>query len=343
MTERSSIDVDYHRAPSWMARLLVCATFPLIWVGGLVTTYDAGMAVPDWPSTYGYNLFLYPWQTWLAGPWDLFIEHGHRLLGALVGLIAIVLVLAVWRWDDRRWVRVLAVISLLMVVLQGVLGGQRVLLDDRRIAQIHGIVGPAFFALSVLLAVVTSRWWRVEPRGNRQATSRWLAAMAWMTLALAAVQLVLGSELRHGINYLATGVFRAAVFFHIIVACLLAVQIVALFVRVLRESTDSRLRRPAMALVLLVLVQIGLGCGSWVVKYGWPSIVQRRLGLPVYVIQAESLIQSMVVTAHVAVGALVLAVSGMLALRIWRSAHWEGHASRTDAFMTPEVKMGAVS
>ena len=64
---------------------LVCATFPLIWVGGLVTTYDAGMAVPDWPNTYGYNLFLYPWQTWIDGPWDLFIEHGHRLFGALVG------------------------------------------------------------------------------------------------------------------------------------------------------------------------------------------------------------------------------------------------------------------
>ena len=65
-----------HRA----AVLLVCATFPLIWVGGLVTTTQAGMAVPDWPNTYGYNLFLYPWQTWLFGPWDLFIEHGHRLL-----------------------------------------------------------------------------------------------------------------------------------------------------------------------------------------------------------------------------------------------------------------------
>ena len=70
-----------HAANAWPHRLavvLVCATFPLIWVGGLVTTYEAGMAVPDWPTTYGYNLFLYPWQTWILGPWDLFIEHGHR-------------------------------------------------------------------------------------------------------------------------------------------------------------------------------------------------------------------------------------------------------------------------
>ena len=72
-----------------------CATFPLIWVGGLVTKYDAGMAVPDWPSTFGYNLFLYPWTTWLFGPWDLFIEHGHRLLGALVGMLTIGLLISV--------------------------------------------------------------------------------------------------------------------------------------------------------------------------------------------------------------------------------------------------------
>src|SRR5262249_36289635 len=57
---------------------LVCATFPLIWIGGLVTTYGAGMAVPDWPNTYGYNLWLYPAATWINGPWKLFVEHGHR-------------------------------------------------------------------------------------------------------------------------------------------------------------------------------------------------------------------------------------------------------------------------
>ena len=64
---------------------LSCATFPLLWVGGLVTTTDSGMAVPDWPNTYGYNLFLYPWETWITGPWALFLEHSHRLIGATVG------------------------------------------------------------------------------------------------------------------------------------------------------------------------------------------------------------------------------------------------------------------
>src|SRR5262249_58169712 len=81
--------------PPRLAVALALVTFPLIWVGGLVTTYDAGMAVPDWPSTYGYNLLLYPWQTWFAGPWDLFIEHGHRLLAAATGVLAIGFVVVV--------------------------------------------------------------------------------------------------------------------------------------------------------------------------------------------------------------------------------------------------------
>ena len=92
-----------------LAVLAVCLVWPLIWVGGLVTTFDAGMAVPDWPATYGYNLFLYPYKTWLLGPFDLFIEHGHRLLGAVVGMVAIGIVIAAFWRDPRRWVGWLAV------------------------------------------------------------------------------------------------------------------------------------------------------------------------------------------------------------------------------------------
>ena len=108
-----------------------------------MTTYDAGMAVPDWPNTYGYNLFLYPWQTWVYGPWELFIEHGHRLFGSLVGMMTIGLVAvglvvpdrARWcaGWPWRRWRR---------VIFQGVLGGMRVIDDEVQLAKIHGCVGP---------------------------------------------------------------------------------------------------------------------------------------------------------------------------------------------------------
>ena len=75
-----------------------------------MTSYDAGMAVPDWPTTYGYNLFLYPWQTWVLGPWDLFIEHGHRLFGATVGMLTIALLLTVWLREPRRWVSYAALV-----------------------------------------------------------------------------------------------------------------------------------------------------------------------------------------------------------------------------------------
>ena len=91
-----------------------------------MTTYDAGMAVPDWPTTYGYNLFLYPWQTWIFGPWDLFIEHGHRLSARWSAWSRSLCWSSCWRCDTRRWVRWLGVAALAGVIGQGVLGGMRV-------------------------------------------------------------------------------------------------------------------------------------------------------------------------------------------------------------------------
>src|SRR5690349_15701682 len=118
--------------------LLAAATFPLVWIGGLVTSSKAGMAVPDWPTTYGYNPFLYPLSTWWNASWDVFVEHGHRLFGALVGLIAIGLVIVVWASDRRMWLRWAAVGALALVCLQGALGGLRVKFDDATFARIHG-------------------------------------------------------------------------------------------------------------------------------------------------------------------------------------------------------------
>ena len=155
-----------------MALLLVCATFPLIWVGGLVTTFDAGMAVPDWPNTYNYNMFAYPVRDWFFGPWDLFVEHGHRLLGSLAGLVAIALVVVTVRNEPRRWVQRLSFVLLGLVIVQGLLGGARVLLDERFIAKIHGCLGPAFFATVVGFCVVTSRWWTNPVRNSALAQSR---------------------------------------------------------------------------------------------------------------------------------------------------------------------------
>ncbi|MEZ6107845.1 MAG: hypothetical protein R3B96_17455 [Pirellulaceae bacterium] len=183
--------------PHRMAMLLALVTFPLIWVGGLVTSQDAGMAVPDWPGTYGYNLFLYPIEEWWLGPWDLFIEHGHRLLGSLAGLVAIALVFVTYRSETRRWVFGLSVVALLLVIAQGALGGVRVLAADRAVALVHGCVGPAFFGLSLALLAVTSRRWTQvtadETSLLRPTDWAWTLGLA----VLAYLQLVIGANMRH--------------------------------------------------------------------------------------------------------------------------------------------------
>jgi cytochrome c oxidase assembly protein subunit 15 len=294
----------------------VCATFPLIWVGGLVTSYDAGMSVPDWPGTYGYNLVLYPWRTWVLGPWDLFIEHGHRLLGALSGLLTIVLLGAVWRYDARRWMRKLVLGALVAVIAQGVLGGFRVLRDDTQLAMLHGCTGPLFFALCVSMAVLTSRGWldNTQPTKHRDAVS--LHRLAWMTAAFSVVQLALGAQLRHVSVHTGPHTFRLFVFFHLLVAAVLAAQIVLLAIRIQRSHRGrGALVRPALGLVLLIFLQLLLGAGTWVMKYSWPSWLADQTWAVGFTIEAEGLLQVLTVTAHVATGSLILGTSVMLALR----------------------------
>lgn len=302
----------------------MCATFPLIWVGGLVTTYDAGMAVPDWPSTYGYNLFLYPWQTWVAGPWDLFIEHGHRLLGATVGLIAIGFVVAVFRCETRTWMRWAALAALAAVVFQGVLGGQRVLLDSRTLAMIHGCFGPAFFALCVALAAATSTWWR---QANDQVANGPSAAgdvsplfrLAIITTVLAYLQLTLGAQLRHRDEASSPGHFQGIVVMHLLVAAALAAHAVLVWRRARRMHSDlPGPARPAAALALLVAIQLGLGIGTWVFKYGWPVWFGQYAWAQGHVNVDKSLPEVLVTTLHVAVGSLILATSLLVSLRAGR-------------------------
>ena len=326
--------------PHRLAVLLACATFPLIWLGGLVTSYDAGMAVPDWPTTYGYNLFLYPWQTWLYGPWDLFIEHGHRLLATLVGLLTIALAVSLWRGDQRAWMRRLGLVAIVGVIAQGVLGGLRVRLDERLLAQIHGCLGPAFFALSAALAVCTSRRWHasfarhgapaddvvrcgagVPPaKGGRDArTTKRVGRLAIVTTALVYAQLLLGSQLRHVSPLADTTAFRAAVLLHLSLAAVLSLHVLLLLIRTgARRTAEAWLAWPARGLAALVVAQLGLGCAAWVVNYGWPAWLADYDWAAGYVVSRESAAQALVTTAHVAIGSLILAISLTLALRSLR-------------------------
>jgi heme A synthase len=324
----------------------VCTTFPLIWVGGLVTTYDAGMAVPDWPTTYGYNMFLYPYSTWLSGPWDLFIEHGHRLLASFVGMLTIGLVVATWRYDHRRWVRWYSVLCLLLVISQGLLGGFRVLLDANLLARLHGCLGPLFFAFSIGAASVTSRWWhqaaetgaaetgaaetgaaesRAGERSLRVAVPSERAAslqrLAWTTTGIALLQLILGAHLRHITPTWPPDVFRAVVLAHLVGAFLLAVHAGLIATNVWRATglrADRRIRFPANLLVALVALQLIAGAATWRVKYFWPEWLPQPLAWQGYAVQAESMLQTITVTLHVAMGSLILGMAVVLAIRCSR-------------------------
>jgi cytochrome c oxidase assembly protein subunit 15 len=306
----------------------------LIWAGGLVTTYDAGMAVPDWPSTFGYNLWLYPWSTWFSGPWDLFIEHGHRLLGTLVGILSIAFVVTVYRFERRLWMRRMAWICLAGVLLQGALGGARVLLDDRQLAMIHGCVGPSFFAFCAALAVMTSRFWREAPVATMPGAGSGLDRLSVLTAGLALVQLLLGAQVRHISIMSGPGVFRAFVFFHLVVAAALLVHALLLVARTFRAKPRStNLTRPAVSLALLIGLQFVLGPATWVVNYGWPTWLAEMPFAAGHIVQAKSFLQAMIVTAHVAVGSLVLAYSVVVAMRSFRFMRMDATALGSTAML----------
>ena len=320
--------------PHRVAVVLCCATFPLIWAGGLVTTYDAGMAVPDWPSTFGYNLWLYPWSTWFLGPWDLLIEHGHRLLGTLVGILAIAFVVTVYRFERRLWMRPMAWICLAGVLLQGALGGARVLLDDGQLAMIHGCVGPSFFAFCAALAVMTSRYWREAPAAKMPSAASGLQLLSVLTAGLALGQLLLGAQIRHISIMSGPGEFRAFVFFHLVVAAALLGHSLLLVTKTWRTKPRvPNLTLPAVSLALLIGLQFVLGPATWVVNYGWPTWLAEMPFAAGHLVQAKSLSQAMIVTAHVAVGSLVLANSVVVAMRSFRFVRMEATALGSTAML----------
>lgn len=182
-----------------IALLTACATFPLIFMGGLVTSHGAGMSVPDWPNSYGYNMWLFPPSLW----WNqggIFYEHSHRLMATVVGLCAIVLAAAAWRMERRAWVRRLAYLVLGFVIFQGVLGGLRVLLVKLNLAIVHGITAQAFFCVAALAAMTTSKWWNMAPNlawSEDYAMGRKLVKLSVTATTVVFLQLIVGAVMRH--------------------------------------------------------------------------------------------------------------------------------------------------
>ena len=160
-----------------------------------MTSHEAGMAVPDWPTTYGYNMFLFPPSYWVGG---IFYEHTHRLFASLVGLLTTVLAVWLWLRESRSWMRRLGVVAFFTVVLQGVLGGLRVTLFKDQIGIFHATLAQFFLVLVSAMALMTSRWWQAA-QGNSQLLlpSKKLGYLLVAAIALVFLQLALGATMRH--------------------------------------------------------------------------------------------------------------------------------------------------
>ncbi len=192
---------------AWLNRfawLLAGLTLFLICSGGMVTSKGVGLAVPDWPTTFGYNMFLFPVSQWVGG---IFFEHTHRLIASVIGLLTIVLAVWLWRAESRKWLRVLGVAALGAVILQGLLGGLRVTMLKDEIGIFHACLAQAFFALLVFIAVATSASWQEARRRPLPGGLLWLPVL---TLALIYFQLGLGATMRHQHRDLAILDFPAA-------------------------------------------------------------------------------------------------------------------------------------
>jgi heme a synthase len=191
----------------WFAVLTAFFTFLLLGLGGLVTSHEAGMSVPDWPNTYGDNMFLFPASKWIGG---IFYEHTHRLLASLVGLMTTILAVWLWLKDSRQWMHWLGVAAFLLVVAQGVLGGLRVTLHMDSLGIYHATIAQLFFVLTCALALFTSRWWKGlerRPPARREENSADkhtvpeagapLRGLVLFTTILIFVQLIIAAAMRH--------------------------------------------------------------------------------------------------------------------------------------------------
>jgi cytochrome c oxidase assembly protein subunit 15 len=294
---RPAPEVDWTAS---FSRVALAATFLLLAAGGIVTSANAGLAVVDWPNSFGSNMFLFPFSRMTGG---IYYEHAHRLLGSLVGLTTLVLTIHLLFVESRRWVKALAVAAFVLVCVQGILGGLRVtgtltlsqnpddVSPNLSLAVAHGILGQLFFSTMAALTVFLSPSWKGKrplQTSVRAATDR---ALHGMVLVALVVQLVLGAVQRH---------LAAGLVIHITLAFVVAGLAIAAGTRAWGFHADLvPLRRSGLFLAAAAAVQFGLGFTAFVVTAATPS----GSGWDV-----------VVSTAHQATGALLLGCAVALAL-----------------------------
>jgi cytochrome c oxidase assembly protein subunit 15 len=292
---------------SWRRRfslLTVATTVLLISWGGFVTSINAGMAFPDWPTSLGsYNWFNPVDEWWTITPY--LAEHGHRLIASLVG--ALTVILAVWTWmsDPRSWMRTLGWGALALVIAQGVLGGLRVLWVSLDLAMVHACVAQVFFALLVAMTLFTTETWRTERNvlPDSDAATR-LRRLCYATTGLVYVQIVLGALLRHP----GGGLDMVFATIHVAGAFAVVGLVVSVFVVAQKHfAHNSTVQWAAGSLLGAVGLQFALGLAAFVLM-----LYEAPQGI-------RSVLQIGLTVAHLVVGALLFGSSVVATLLVART------------------------
>ncbi len=289
---------EFDRLINVVATALFLGTLTLIFLGGTVTSKEAGMAVPDWPTTFGENMFTYPPSEWKG---DVGFEHVHRLAGATIGFIAIVLA-GVVQWRERRlWVRRFAWGLLIAVIIQGVMGGYRVKEDSLTLAMVHGCFAQLFLSASACMVLFTSRAWKTSEEslhagGEPPAGGRMLFRLCVVNVVMIFMQLVAGAIYRHTGNGL---------MYHILGAVITTVMVSSVAMYVTGQQHDKPLLvRMATLLGGVFILQLALGVGAFIFTMSGAKPTNAW--------------QWVVPSLHVVVGAGVLSASVVLTASVSR-------------------------
>jgi heme a synthase len=291
-----SFEIPYNRALHRFTVFLACWVFLLIIAGALVTSNDAGLSVPDWPTSFG---------SWYKIPkliGGVKFEHTHRMIAQVAGVLTIALAIWTWRAEKRRWLRVLGWCALGTVIAQGVLGGITVLYFlPPSVSSAHAALAQTFFCIAVCMAMFTGRKWIAEePRVEFDERHPSLFTLTLLSIFVLYVQLILGAMFRHhGLSWWP----------HVVNAGLVAFVLAWTSIRALTTySQIEAVRRPAVLMLSLVIAQLCLGFIAFLTRVAWGrDAIQPELPMVISTV------------AHVAVGALLLATAVVLAIQVWRN------------------------
>ena len=290
--------------------VLVANILVMIVLGGLVTSFEAGLAVPDWPNSFGHNMLLYPVSEMKGG---IFYEHAHRLFGMLVGATTLAYATTVWRSGASRTVRILALLMVAAVITQGILGGLRVtghvtssadakdLAPSTTLAIVHGMLGQAVLALAMVSAFLVNGAALRTP--VVLAGMRSVRVLPLVALVALVMQLFLGASMRHlqvpPTADVGARIPQWALHGHVTMAIVAFTLVLLAGIRCGRVTEVPAVRVLGKAVTHTVGLQFLLGIGALI------AVLLRRGELVPWWEAAST-------TAHQAIGALLLSLTAAL-------------------------------